>query len=250
MVDRARALAAVIAWLVIVVPAWLVISPWMDRLDTFGFHDWDVQTSHRHLAVVSLAKYHEWPAWNPDACGGFPAWGYVESGTTVVSPLLPVYLFADIRTAIRIEVLFMALLGGVGTYLAAGRFTRSAGARAVAVALFAVNGRFALQAAAGHTWHLAYAFTPFALFFLDRAMEARTRSRDVLGLAGSLAMLVYAGGIYPLPHTALLVVVYYMNGAAFLIDPSLTAYWHARRSWIGRKLGSSYRFECSAYIWH
>lgn len=208
MVDPARAIAAAIAWAVVVVPVWIVIAPWMDRVDTFGFHDWDVQTSHRHLAVVSITKYHEWPSWNPYACGGFPAWGYVESGTTVVSPLLPVYLFADIRTAIRIEVLFMALLGAVGTYLAAGRFTKSHGARAFAVALFAVNGRFTLQAAAGHTWHLAYAFTPFALFFLDRAMEPRTRSRDVIGLAVAMAMLVYAGGIYPLPHTVLAVGLY------------------------------------------
>jgi len=202
----------------VVVPPLVVVGPWLADWTTFGFHDWDVQTSHRYLAVESIARYGELPAWNPYACGGFPAWGYVESGTIVVSPWLPVYLFGDIRTALRVEVLGMALIGAWGTYLAAARFTESRGARALVVALFAVNGRWALQIASGHTWHLAYALMPWALWAFERARATEGRLRDRIGLGAVFAMLVYAGGIYPLPHTVLLLGLW--AAAAAWVDRS------------------------------
>jgi hypothetical protein len=129
--DRARwdALALLFAVLTVVAPSFVVVGPWLADTSTFGFHDWDVQTSHRFLAVRSILEHGELPAWNPYACGGFPGWGYVESGTIVVSPWLPLYLFGDIRVALRVEVLGMALLGAWGTYLAAGRFTNSRSSR-------------------------------------------------------------------------------------------------------------------------
>ncbi len=210
--------ATVIAALTILVPPLVVVGPWLADTSTYGFHDWDVQTSHRFLAKRSLLEHGELPAWNPYACGGFPAWGYVESGTILVSPWLPLYLFGDIRVALRVEVLGMALLGAVGTYLAAARFTESRGARALVVALFAVNGRWALQAAAGHTWHLAYALLPWALWAFERARAPGARLRDVVALAVTLALLVYWGGIYPLPHTVLVLGLWSL--AACSIDRS------------------------------
>jgi hypothetical protein len=205
---RADALATALAWLAVLVPPFVVLSPWLARLDTYGFHDWDVMTSHRWLVVTSLLDHHELPWWNPYACGGFPAWGYIEGGTILVSPFLPVYLLADIRTAIRVEVLGMALVGSIGCWRLAGRFTRQPAARAVLPAIFAFDGRFGLQAAAGHAWHLAYAIVPWSLFFFDRASKAGVLSRDTALLGASFAALVYAGGIYPLPHAVLLLGLY------------------------------------------
>lgn len=200
--ERAAALA--LAWLTVVLPCLIVTWPWWTTRDTFGFHDWDVQTSHRELAIRSLVDHGEWPGWNPYACGGFPAWSYVESGTNVVSPWLPLYLGLDVRLALRLEVLGMALLGALGTFLVAGRFTASLGARAMVVALFAVNGRWGLQTAAGHTWHLAYGLLPWAMYWFERAREPRAGLGPLVGLGATFALLVYAGGIYPLPHTVLL----------------------------------------------
>lgn len=216
---RWEALAWWLAALTVIVPPFVVVGPWLTDLSTFGFHDWDVQTSHRYLAVQSILKYRELPAWNPYACGGFPGWSYVESGTIVVSPWLPLYLLTDIRLALRIEVLGMALIGSLGTYLAAARFTESRGARAIVVALFAVNGRWALQAAAGHTWHLAYAFMPWALWAFERARGPEGRARDVMALGVTFAMLVYSGGIYPLPHTVLLLGLWAL--AACVLETSV-----------------------------
>ncbi len=205
---RFGGLSGLVALATVLVPPFVVLWPWLTNTSTFGFHDWDVQTSHRYLVKESLLQYGQFPGWNPYACGGFPAWGYVEADTVVVSPLLPLYLFADIRLALRIEVLAMALVGSFGTYLLAGRFTKAYAARAFVVALFAVNGRFGLQAAAGHTWHLAYALMPWCWFFFERARDASRRVRDIALLGASFAALVYAGGIYPLPHTVLLLALW------------------------------------------
>ncbi|MRG90686.1 hypothetical protein [Polyangium spumosum] len=196
-------MAALIATVSMLATALVVLLPWLAETRTFGFHDWDVQTSHRYLVVKSLLDHHELPFWNPYACGGFPAWGYVEAGTILVSPWLPAYLALPMNLAIRVEVLGMALLGAAGAYAAGSRFTKSHGARALVAALFAVNGRWALQTASGHTWHLAYAFLPWALFFFERARQRPHRPRDLVLLGATFAALVYAGGIYPLPHTVL-----------------------------------------------
>jgi hypothetical protein len=127
-------------------------------------------------------------------------------------------LWAPLPVALKLEMAGTAVISAVGTWLLAGRFTRSPGLRAFCCAVFVVDGRWALQIAAGHTWHLYYAWTPWALYFFDRATglgepsgdrasareRARrtpTRWRDVVLCGASLAMMIYNGGIYPLPET-------------------------------------------------
>jgi hypothetical protein len=203
-----RFVAELICYAAVVALPMIVLGPWLARWDTFGFHDWDVQTSHRHLVVESITAHGQMPWWNPYACGGFPAWGYVEGGTIVVGPWLLLYLIFDMAVALRLEVLLYALLSSAGAYFLAARFTTSFAARLLVVALWAVNGRWGLQTASGHTWHLAYAYLPWAWAFFDRAASRDGRLVDIALTGATGAMLVYAGGIYPLPHTALLLVLY------------------------------------------
>ncbi len=205
---RFRPAARLLAWLTGGVLVALVVGPWFTNVSTFGFHDWDAQTSHRELVRQSLLRYHEFPGWDPFACGGFPAWGYVESDTIVVSPFLPVYLLFPVALALRVEVLGMALLGALGAYLVASRFAKNEAPRMLVVALWALDGRWGLQTAAGHTWHLAYAYLPWCLYFFERARAIDRKAFDLAGLAGAIALLVYGGGIYPLPHTVLALGLY------------------------------------------
>jgi hypothetical protein len=214
--------AAAIGFAAVATMIGLVMAPWFKDTTTFGFHDWDAQTSHRYLTLISLLRYHQFPGWDPYACGGFPAWGYVEADTILVSPFLPAYLILPMALALRVEVLGMAVLGAAGAYLAAARFTAPAAGRAwgaprpyasyaapaLVAVMWAVNGRWALQTAAGHTWHLAYAWTPWCLYFFERARRPERTVKDLAGGGACIAMLVYSGGIYPLPHTVLLLGVY------------------------------------------
>jgi hypothetical protein len=200
--------ARLLAWFVVVGSVAMVCSPWLSDVTTLGVLDWDFELAQRALVKVSLQRYGEAPFWNPYACGGFPAWGYIEGATNLVSPWLLSTLILPDALALRVEVIGMGLVGAIGAYVLAGAFTRSPSARALVVAIWAVNGRWALQIAAGHTWHLAYALMPWCFFFFERARRTRARSGALVGLAVSLAMLIYAGGVYPLPHTVLALGLY------------------------------------------
>ncbi len=202
--------ANVVAWGVLLAMVLVVVGPALADRTTLGTHDWDQMESHRFLLWKSVRAYGQFPFWNPYGCGGHPSWGGIESGTTIVSPWLPFYLFAPLPIAIKAEILGTALISAAGTWLLAGRFTRSAALRLFVCAVFVVDGRWALQIAAGHAWHLYYAWTPWTLYFFDRASGAGERGarfappvrwRDVVLCGACIAMMVYTGGIYPLPET-------------------------------------------------
>jgi hypothetical protein len=190
-----------------------VFRPIFADSTTFGSHDWDQVETHRYLVSKTILRFHQFPFWNPYACGGHPAWGGFESDPIVVSPWLPAYLLAPFPLALRIEVVGSTLLGAVGAWLFASRFTRSRALCAFIAVLFVLNSRWTMQITVGHVWHTAYAWMPWVLYFYDRAVGAAPllgspRKRDLILAAVCLAMLVYTGGIYPLPHTAVALVAY------------------------------------------
>jgi hypothetical protein len=105
-------------------------------------------------------------------------------------------------------VFLSAVLGTVGAWLFAGRFTKSAAMKLFACAICAINGRWALQMSVGHMWHLYYAYVPWALYFYDRAASEAGRMRDTVLTGVVLALMVYAGAIYPLPQTVVCIGIY------------------------------------------
>jgi hypothetical protein len=224
------AVASAVSWLVILAMIAYELAPTITDRTTIGAHDWDQMESHRYLVQKTILSYHQFPFWNPYACGGHPNWGGFESGTVLVSPWFPAYLFLELPLALRVEIVGSALISAIGAWLLASRFTRSPAVRALVVVAFAVNGRWALQIASGHTWHLSYAWTPWALYFYDRAVgaEGPERERASLGpprrrwvvLTGvCVAMMVYTGGIYPLPQTVFAIAVYGLLLAAATRSP-------------------------------
>jgi hypothetical protein len=210
-----------VSWFIILAMIAAVMAPTLTDVNTIGGHDWDQQESYRYFVTKAVLRFHQFPFWNPYACGGYPSWGGFESDTTVVSPWFPFYLTMPLGHAMRIEMTGMMLLAAAGAWLLAGRFTLSPSARALVVVAFAANSRWTLQASSGHTWHLAYAWTPWALYFYDRAVGAdrawgRPRYRDVVLTGACLAVMVYMGGIYPLPHTLVAITLYGLFLAAVM----------------------------------
>jgi hypothetical protein len=215
--DWARLAGSLLAWGIVLATIAAVVGPIFHEIRSLGTHDWDQMESHRYLLYKSVRSYGQFPFWNPYGCGGHPSWAGVESGTTIVSPWLPFYLFTSLPIALKIEIFGTALISAIGTWLLAGRFTKSPAIRAFCCAVFVVNGRWALQAASGHSWHLYYAWTPWTLYFFDRASGCGDRPvigapavrwRDVVLCGASIAMMVYTGAIYPLPQTILAVAVW------------------------------------------
>lgn len=210
----ARAFAIAGATVILLATLFRILGPMLADFSSYGFHDWDVETAYRYITVVSLKRYHEGPWWHPWLCGGYPAFGDTESATNLLSPYLPLYLLTDIRTAIRLEVVGGALTALAGTFVLARRYTKSAALCALVAALYVLNGRWALQAAAGHTWHLQYGLLPWALWFYERALEPG-RLKNAIGTGAMLACMVLWGGIYPLPHAALILGCYALLQALF-----------------------------------
>jgi hypothetical protein len=185
----------------------LEVGPILSDWSTYGFHDWDVQTAHRYMVVLAIKSYREGPWWNPFLCGGYPELGHPEGAVNLLSPWLPVYLLADVRAAVRLEIVGSAAIGMLGAWLLAARFTRSIALRALVAALFALNGRWALQVAVGHTWHLQFCWLPWAFWFFERARE-QGGLPHAIGAGAALAAMGWMGGIYPMPHAALALTVY------------------------------------------
>src|SRR5580704_1797083 len=213
--DGGRLAGAIVAWGVILGMIGFVVAPAFKDMQSLGSHDWDQMEAHRLLVRRSIREFGQFPFWNPFGCGGSPSWAGMESGSTVVSPWLPFVLYASLPVAVKVEMTGTALLAAIGTWLLAGRFTRSAALKVICCAAFVVNGRWALQIAVGHTWHLYYAWTPWTLYFFDRAVQkGRQTSRDVVLCGACIAMMVYNGGIYPLPQTIVALGVWAVGLAA------------------------------------
>ena len=204
--DRARLLQLAAVVPILLLAIW-IFAPFFDDPRAMGFQDWDSQAAYRYVTVLSLRKYGQPPWWNPWLCGGFPAWGYAEGATNFVSPFAPLYFLFSFPLALRLEAVAASLVGILGAYLLAGRFTRSPAWRAFVACIWMLDSRWALQIASGHMWHLAYAWAPLALYFFDRAVQERRW--ELSAAAGAmLALVIYVGGIYPYPHTLLVLGVY------------------------------------------
>jgi hypothetical protein len=187
----------------------IAVSPTLRDLDLYGGHDWDEMSAHRLLTVKSLLGFGQLPLWMPYGCGGYSEWSNVQGATNLVSPFLPAYLLLELRHALRIELVGTGLIAALGTWQLAGLFTRSVVARTFACLVFVANGRFALQAATGHLWHLQYCYVPWVFWGLERLLGSRRLEPTPLVIGGgALSLLVYSGGIYPLPQAALLLGVY------------------------------------------
>ena len=194
----------------------IAVSPTLRELDSYGGHDWDEMSAHRLFTVKALLGFGQLPLWMPYGCGGYSEWGNVQGATNLISPFLPAYLLFDLRYALRIELLGTGLVAALGTWKLAGLFTRSVPARTFACLVFVANGRFALQAATGHLWHLQYCYLPWVFWGFERLLAGRRFELLPLSIGGgALALLVYSGGIYPLPHAAFLLGAYAALRAAF-----------------------------------
>jgi hypothetical protein len=204
-------LRTVLAIAIVAVTAAYVCADLARDTSTYGVHDWDTIESYRWLVVDSLVHFHQLPFWDPFSCGGHPGWAAPEGGTSLVSPALPAYLLLPFTVALRAEIVLFLAIALVGTWLLAARFCKDPLVVAAVCVVTVMNSRWALQAGAGHTWHLTYAFLPWAIWCFFRANDAsdandeRARLRWIAATAAFFALLIYTGGVYPFPHTALAV---------------------------------------------
>ncbi len=150
-------------------------------------------------ALVSVTRYHEFPFWNPYECGGLPLWDNPQSPAG--APLVWTMALFGTTFAMALSYVVHTAAGLLGMALFARR--ELALGRTIAFltgCAWAFAGVHAQHYGGGHFAFLPFLYLPLA-FLLWRRAEGDDRA--VVGLGVLVALMVYEGAVYPLPHFAL-----------------------------------------------
>ncbi len=165
-------------------------------------NDWDQHLFYHWVPYRTVIDYGEVPLWNPWACGGTPL--VANPQARFMSPFFLVHLLFGPVVGLHIEiVLHLAILAGGGWFLGRELGLRPIGRAAVALGFLGTSAHY-LHLAMGHTWALSYAYLPWILAFVWRAVRTSTLWPAVIA-AALLALVILEGGIYPAPQAGLLV---------------------------------------------
>ncbi|MCA9519411.1 MAG: hypothetical protein KC609_00490 [Myxococcales bacterium] len=184
--------------LFVVVSTWFLFEALAHPYHLGVAKDWSFYYHHAHTAYLTVRQHGELPVWNPWFCGGIPALGNLQS--QAVSPLMLLFLLLGVGPGTKLAALFYFTSGLEGTY----RYARHHGAEPVgatlAALLFIFSGRFAQLFVDGHPVFLSLAWTPLALYWLERSFE---RWRFTLLGGGLVAWIFCDGGVIATPMIGL-----------------------------------------------
>lgn len=162
------------------------------------YSDWDQHLLYHAVPRETLLRYGEAPLWNPWLCLGHPMLGNPQS--RIVTPWFALHLVLGSVAALKLEIVGHAALAVLAAAFLARTLRVSPTGSLMAGAVFGACGAYALHLNEGHTWFMAFAYTPLALGALLRGFE-RLRWAALGGVL--LALTVLEGGIYPAPYTAM-----------------------------------------------
>ena len=194
-----------------------------DRLA--GFHDEKYCTSHEVAAYVSVAEYHQLPAWNPWHCGGIP--GIANPQDTALAPDFVLRLLFGVAAGRRLAVILFWVLSMEGMFRLARRHLCSPTAGVLAAVAFATSGRMSEHVFLGWSTHWPLALLPWAVLSFELGLRS-WRWRVAGG--GVLAWMILCGGTLSAPYTVLaLVTIAVLDTATGLIhaDPETRGPWYA-----------------------
>jgi len=165
-------------------------------------NDWDQHLLYHWAPFVSVTQYGELPLWNPWACGGTPL--LANPQTRFLSPFFLLHLAVGPVAGLHLElVLHLAILAAGGYFLGKTLGLRFLGCSATALVFLGTSAHY-LHLGMGHSWMMSYAYLPWILAFVLRAIES-SRLWPAFVAGALLALVILEGGIYPGPHAALLV---------------------------------------------
>ncbi len=165
----------------------------------------DGQVFHKMLeaARVSIVRYHEFPQWNPYECGGLPLWDNPQA--PLGAPLVWPFVVLGTTTAMALWYVAHSALGFVSMWLfCRHELCTSRAAAFVGSAVWAFAGFHQQHYGGGH-----FVFVPFLYFPLGLLLWRRAEhdARAAVGLGMLVAWMIYEGGVYPLPHLAVILAL-------------------------------------------
>ncbi|MEO7091850.1 MAG: hypothetical protein ABI175_01285 [Polyangiales bacterium] len=188
--------------------------PMIDALPGTQGGDGPVFYKMFEAARVSMTRYHEFPLWNPYECGGLPLWDNPQA--PFGSPLTwPMYFIGTTKTVAFWYIAHSAIGFASMWLLMRVELETSRAAAFVSAGAFAFCGFFQNHLPGGHLVFASFEYFPLAVLFWRRAEHDL---RMAIGLGLVVAMMIYEGGIYPIPHLAV-----------FLAVETLTRLWPVKR---------------------
>jgi hypothetical protein len=175
----------------------------------WGIADWDLHFSYHEVPRLTVARYHQFPLWDPFYCGGAPLLANPES--RFLSPFFPLHLLLGTVVAVKLEIVLHMFLGLIGAFLLSRRLGLDGIGSALASGVFVFSSMFAVNLSTGDYFAMA-AYIPWAFLFCSRGLE---RPWDRIGGAAILALIFLEGGPYPLVIALFTLGVYALATAAF-----------------------------------
>lgn len=187
-----------------------------------GFGDWQMIHHNWEAAYIALARFGQWPLWDPFFCGGISIFRNPES--QVLSPFFPLAFALGTVWAVKIMLWAHVAFGLWGAYrLACDAYRLQPLPSAVAAFAWGCSGCIVWDGAGGHATFLPFAFTPWLIWLLRSNRPAR---RKAAWIALLFVVTLFEGGTYPLPFFVLLLG---FELALQAIDTAATPKWHAAR---------------------
>lgn len=196
----ARALALAAVALALSVFAWF---PVLKALPNTQAGDGPPYHKTLEAARVTITRYHEFPHWNPYECGGLPLWDNPQA--PLGAPLVwPMFFLGTTKMMAWWYIIHSALGFGCMWLFARRELTLSRAAAFVASAAWAFAGFHQQHYSGGHFTFVPFLYFPLGILLWRRAAEDM---RCAVGLGVLVAWMIYEGGVYPLPHLAVILAV-------------------------------------------
>jgi hypothetical protein len=179
-----------VPWALRLATASLVV-PLLSHPDGFGFADWDFVLDKFEAARVTIARFGQFPWWNPWIRGGFPLAANPQIGA--VSMATPLVLALGTVPGLAVATALCLLIAVEGAYRLAFAWLREPFGAATAALLYGLNGGVIVNTAWGYVLPMSYASLPWLAL---GAFRLERRPRDGVALGFWLAFTVLNGVQY------------------------------------------------------
>jgi hypothetical protein len=176
------------------------------------YHDEHFWYAHDDSARITLAKFHQLPAWNPFYCGGVPGIGNPQDATYAPETLFRLWL--GVGPGRRLAYFFLFIVGMEGFYRLARRHDASAIGAAMAAIVFALCSFFLDMIRLGWLSFFSFQLLPWVVFAFYEGLRSWPWR-----IAGGLfiAWMVLQGGLYAVPYTVIVLGVLVATTTATII---------------------------------
>lgn len=201
----------ILLWHGIILSIFLI--PLWRRIFFLGTADWDQHLFWQEAARTTLLQWKEFPLWNPWYCGGNVLLAHHHS--RFLYPGFIIELIFGVLVGYKISIGIHLWLAAVGTSFLAW----TSGVRQISGLLFAgivasCSSFPILQLAETHLWMLSYPAIPWILASINLWEQKRISSfRLVTSLAILWALIVFNGGIYPGPLSAVIAIFWVIGSS-------------------------------------